>query len=331
MFTVKDKDGRYFKVGTVKNGKYIFEGVQEEAAYFKLINSKIAIVNVPTGEYEVTEINNAPGYLPKTETVSISVTKNMSTRIEFTNKAITGNVEIIKVDEDYPDVKLTGAEFTIFEMDKKTVVGKLTEAEKGVYRYDGLLYGEYYLQETKAPEYFIRDVNFYYFQIVNDGETVNVTNTEIGKGTFINSPATGTIKVVKTAYDGKISGIQFRITGTEYSTGKTYDKLFTTDEKGVIEVEFLRAGEYTVHEVENEELKKNYLLAEDQTVIISKPQNLQLVKMHNHKKPDNPDTGVELTVDTCLPVAMVCVAGTLVSGIVIVALDIARGRKRKHK
>ncbi|MBQ8790028.1 MAG: hypothetical protein IJZ51_01810, partial [Ruminiclostridium sp.] len=177
MFTVKDKDGRYFKVGTVKNGKYIFEGVQEEAAYFKLINSKIAIVNVPTGEYEVTEINNAPGYLPKTETVSISVTKNMSTRIEFTNKAITGNVEIIKVDEDYPDVKLTGAEFTIFEMDKKTVVGKLTEVEKGVYRYDGLLYGEYYLQETKAPEYFVRDVNFYYFQIVNDGETVNVTNT----------------------------------------------------------------------------------------------------------------------------------------------------------
>ena len=166
---------------------------------------------------------------------------------------------------------------------------------------------------------------------MNDGETVNVTNTEIGKGTFINSPATGTIKVVKTAYDGKVAGIQFRITGTEYSTGKTYDKLFTTDEKGVIEVEFLRAGEYTVHEVENEELKKNYLLAEDQTVIISKPQNLQLVKMHNHKKPDNPDTGVELTVDTCLPVAMVCVAGTLVSGIVIVALDIARGRKRKHK
>lgn len=331
MFTVKDKDGRYFKVGTVKNGKYIFEGVQEEAAYFKLINSKIAIVNVPTGEYEVTEINNAPGYLPKTETVSISVTKNMSTRIEFTNKAITGNVEIIKVDEDYPAVKLTGAEFTIFEMDKKTVVGKLTEVEKGVYRYDGLLYGEYYLQETKAPEYFIRDVNFYYFQIVNDGETVNVTNTEIGKGTFINSPATGTIKVVKTAYDGKVAGIQFRITGTEYSTGKTYDKLFTTDEKGVIEVEFLRAGEYTVHEVENEELKKNYLLAEDQTVIISKPQNIQLVKMHNHKKPDNPDTGVELTVDTCLPVAMVCVAGTLVSGIVIVALDITRGRKRKQK
>ncbi len=331
MFTVKDKDGRYFKVGTVKNGKYIFEGVQEEAAYFKLINSKIAITNVPTGEYEVTEINNAPGYLPKTETVKITVTKDTATKIEFTNKAITGNVEIIKVDEDYPDVKLTGAEFTIFEMDKKTVVGKLTEVEKGVYRYDGLLYGEYYLQETKAPEYFIRDVNFYYFQIVNDGETVNVTNTEIGKGTFINSPATGTIKVVKTAYDGKVAGIQFRITGTEYSTGKTYDKLFTTDEKGVIEVEFLRAGEYTVHEEENAELKKNYLLAEDQTVIISKPQNLQLVKMHNHKKPDNPDTGVELTVDTCLPVAMVCVAGTLVSGIVIVALDITRGRKRKHK
>ena len=38
--------------------------------------------------------------------------------------------------------------------------GYLQKIAKGVYRYEGLRYGEYYLQETKAPKYFIRDVNF---------------------------------------------------------------------------------------------------------------------------------------------------------------------------
>lgn len=92
---------------------------------------------------------------------------------------------------------MTGAIFTVYKSDKKTVVGTLKETETGVYSLEGLVYGEYYVQETKAPEYFVRDVNFYYFEIVNDGETVEVSNDELGKGTFINSPAKGEIKIVK--------------------------------------------------------------------------------------------------------------------------------------
>ena len=108
------------------------------------------------------------------------LTKDATVSSEFVNKVIVGNVTLTKVDEDYPENKLTGAVFTVYKSDKKTVVGTMKEIETGVYQLEGLAYGEYYVQETKAPKYFVRDVNFYYFQIVNDGETVEVSNDELG-------------------------------------------------------------------------------------------------------------------------------------------------------
>lgn len=177
-FTVKNADGAYLKAVS-KNGKYVYNGSQTAEARFMLTNSKFELTELPTGKYTITEINNAEGYLPKTQVKTITVTKDATASAEFVNKVIVGNVTLTKVDEDYPENKLTGAVFTVYKSDKKTVVGTMKETETGVYSLEGLVYGEYYVQETKAPEYFVRDVNFYYFQIVNDGETVEVSNDEL--------------------------------------------------------------------------------------------------------------------------------------------------------
>lgn len=246
-FTVKNADGAYLKAVS-KNGKYVYNGSQTAEARFMLTNGKFELTELPTGKYTITEINNAEGYLPKTQVKTITVTKDATASAEFVNKVIVGNVTLTKVDEDYPENKLTGAIFTVYKSDKKTVVGTMKETETGVYLLEGLVYGEYYVQETKAPEYFVRDVNFYYFQIVNDGETVEVSNDELGKGTFINSPAKGEIKIVKTSYDNKVEGIHFEVTGKTF-TGQSFSKIYTTDENGIIRINDLRAGEYNIHEV----------------------------------------------------------------------------------
>ena len=75
-------------------------------------------------------------------------------------------------------------------------------------------------------------MNFYYFEIVNNGETVTVSNEEIGKGTFINSPQKGEIKIIKTSYDNEVEGIKFKVTGTEFVGNKPYEQTFVTDENG---------------------------------------------------------------------------------------------------
>ena len=323
-FTVKNADGAYLKAVS-KNGKYVYNGSQTAEARFMLTNGKFELTELPTGKYTITEINNAEGYLPKTQVKTITVTKDATASAEFVNKVIVGNVTLTKVDEDYPENKLTGAVFTVYKSDKKTVVGTMKETETGVYSLEGLVYGEYYVQETKAPEYFVRDVNFYYFQIVNDGETVEVSNDELGKGTFINSPQKGEIKIVKTSYDNKVEGIHFEVTGKTY-TGQTFKKTYTTDKNGIIRINDLRAGEYNIHEV-NDEASAGYLLPEDKQLTIDRDGAKLVAEMHNSKLPDNPPTGA--SEDSFTQTAVIIISMVMMSAAVVLVFPLSK-RKRKR-
>ena len=323
-FTVKNADGAYLKAVS-KNGKYVYNGSQTAEARFMLTNGKFELTELPTGKYTITEINNAEGYLPKTQVKTITVTKDATASAEFVNKVIVGNVTLTKVDEDYPEIKLTGAVFTVYKSDKKTVVGTMKETETGVYSLEGLVYGEYYVQETKAPEYFVRDVNFYYFQIVNDGETVEVSNDELGKGTFINSPQKGEIKIVKTSYNNKVEGFKFEVSGTTY-TGQTFKKTYTTDKDGIIRITDLRAGEYTIHEVKDS-ASAGYLLPEDKQLTIDRDGAMLVAKMHNDKIPDNPPTGAG--EDGFMQTAVIIISTVMMSAAVVLAFPLSK-RKRKR-
>ena len=323
-FTVKNADGAYLKAVS-KNGKYVYNGSQTAEARFMLTNGKFELAELPTGKYTITEINNAEGYLPKTQVKTITVTKDATASAEFVNKVIVGNVTLTKVDDDYPENKLTGAVFTVYKSDKKTVVGIMKETETGVYSLEGLVYGEYYVQETKAPEYFVRDVNFYYFQIVNDGETVEVSNDELGKGTFINSPQKGEIKIVKTSYDNKVEGIHFEVTGKTY-TGQTFKKTYTTDKNGIIRINDLRAGEYNIHEV-NDEASAGYLLPEDKQLTIDRDGAMLVTEMHNSKIPDNPPTGA--SEDSFTQTAVIIISMIMMSAAVVLVFPLSK-RKRKR-
>lgn len=323
-FTVKNADGAYLKAVS-KNGKYVYNGSQTAEARFMLTNGKFELTELPTGKYTITEISNAEGYLPKTQVKTITVTKDATASAEFVNKVIVGNVTLTKVDEDYPENKLTGAVFTVYKSDKKTVVGTMKETETGVYSLEGLVYGEYYVQETKAPEYFVRDVNFYYFQIVNDGETVEVSNDELGKGTFINSPQKGEIKIVKTSYNNKVEGFKFEVSGTTY-TGQTFKKTYTTDKDGIIRITDLRAGEYTIHEVKDS-ASAGYLLPEDKQLTIDRDGAMLVAKMHNDKIPDNPPTGAG--EDGFMQTAVIIISTVMMSAAVVLAFPLSK-RKRKR-
>ncbi|MDE8715889.1 SpaA isopeptide-forming pilin-related protein [[Eubacterium] siraeum] len=323
-FTVKNADGAYLNAVS-KNGKYVYNGSQTAEARFMLTNGKFELTELPTGKYTITEISNAEGYLPKTQVKTITVTKDATASAEFVNKVIVGNVTLTKVDEDYPENKLTGAVFTVYKSDKKTVVGTMKETETGVYSLEGLVYGEYYVQETKAHEYFVRDVNFYYFQIVNDGETVEVSNDELGKGTFINSPQKGEIKIVKTSYDNKVEGIHFEVTGKTY-TGQSFSKIYTTDENGIIHITDLRAGEYNIHEVADD-ASAGYLLPDDKQLTIDRDGAKLVAEMHNSKLPDNPPTGA--SEDSFTQTAVIIISMVMMSTGIVLAFPLSK-RKRKR-
>ena len=154
-----------------------------------------------------------------------------------------------KVDEDYPDNKLSGAVFEVYsdtngdgKLDKDdTLLGEMKELDGGVYQMSELRYGKYLVKETKAPTGFVLDEDVYAVSIEENGKTYTVEN-KAGVG-FINAAQKGSLKIVKTSSDGKVEGFSFRVTGVDY------DQTFKTDKNGEIVIEGLRIGDYTVSEV----------------------------------------------------------------------------------
>lgn len=212
--------------------------------------------------------------------------------LDVAEQVIRGSVALTKVDKDYPENKLEGAVFEVYRDsnrnqeldDEDELLGTMEELGGGEYALTGLCYGGYFAKEAQAPEGFCLDENAYYFAITEDGETVTVEN-EAGKG-FVNAAQVGSLRIVKTSSDGKLEGFSFRVTGIN-----GYDQVFQTDVEGIVFIEGLRIGDYTVSEVQDGS-SDGYLLPADKTASVFEGAVTE-VEMHNEKKPtpEVPQTG----------------------------------------
>lgn len=250
--------------------------------------------NVPYGNWIVRELQPAPAFVPNDTLYPVTISENEQI-IELTvkNIFIVGSVQTTKVDKDYPENKLSGAVFEIyvdvdgnkeFNADIDKLVGKMSETEKGVYVMTNLRYNGYFLYEKTAPEGFIKDDGYYYFEISENNQSVVVEN-EAGVG-FTNTAKVGSLKIVKTSSDKKVESFSFRVTGPN-----GYDKVFVTDKNGEILIESIRIGEYLVSEVSNE-TSKGYVLPDDKQAVVFEG-GVTTVEMHNELivHSDAPQTG----------------------------------------
>ena len=278
-------------------------------------DGSFSFARVPYGNWIVREIEAPTGFVLSEKTHPVTVDADGAViEVEIENTRIRGTVQLTKTDRDYPDSKLTGAEFTIYcdsnsnkELDADDeLVGTLTETGIGVYEMSDLLYGGYFVKETKAPEGFYLDDNAYYFEITENGKTVTVEN-EAGKG-FVNAPQTGSLKIIKTSSDGKIEGFSFRVTGPNGYVG-----VFTTDKNGEIIIENLRIGEYVVSEV-SDGASSAYVLPADKTASVFEGA-VTKVEMHNELR-DTPKTGDDSNPALWLVLLGVSAAGAATLGVV---------------
>ena len=278
-------------------------------------DGSFSFARVPYGNWIVREIEAPTGFVLSAETYPVTVNADGAViEVEIENTRIRGTVQLTKTDRDYPDNKLTGAEFTVYrdsngnkELDADdALLGTLTETGIGVYEMPDLLYGGYIVKETKAPEGFYLDDNAYYFEITENGKTVTVEN-EAGKG-FVNAPQVGSLKIIKTSSDGKIGGFSFRVTGPNGYVG-----VFTTDKNGEIIIENLRIGEYVVSEV-SDGASSAYVLPADKTASVFEGA-LTKVEMHNELR-DTPKTGDDSNPALWLALLGVSAAGAAVLGVV---------------
>ncbi len=199
-------------------------------------------------------------------------------------------------EEEKPFMRtLEGAVFELYEDtngnqefdEEDQLIGELAETDAGLHTAENLLAKGYFIKESQAPEGYELDENAYYFQISEDGQTVVVENGEAGRG-FTNEAKRGNLKITKDSSDRRKDGFAIEVKSTDGS----YCETFTTPEDGIIGVNGLRVGVYTVTEISNR-ASQDYIIPDTATVEIKADETAE-VQLFNEKPeeetPDNPDT-----------------------------------------
>ena len=309
------------------------EGVDLMPANIELSALEMSLVNAMSreftlrtyGDWVLKELESPEGFILSDEVIPVTVEEDgQVVEISLANERVYGDLRLTKVDKDYPDNKLTGAEFEVYrdtngnkELDEgDELLGKLEETSTGIYEMSHILYGGVFVRETKAPEGFLLDENAYYVEITENGKIYEVEN-EAGVG-FTNMAQTGSLRIEKTSSDGKVEGFSFRVTGAN-----GYDQTFKTDKNGEIFIEGLRVGDYTVSEV-SDGASANYVLPADKKVTILADKTT-VAQMHNELR-DTPKTG-----DDSKPWLWAALMGVSAMGAAALGVAAYVGKRKKGK
>ena len=232
--------GAEFKV-TTANGTVVdnYGGtVSSNGIYTTDTSGQIHITGIEAGTTLVVTETKAPdGYVLETMSQTVTINKSDVQTLTFYNKPNSGLL-ITKLDKRTGDA-LYGAVFKI-TTDKGTVVGnsngRYTTDRNGQIHLTGLTTDTYIVTEVTAPEGYSLDTT---------PQTIKLKSGETSELTFYNE-AIGGIRITKVDEEtgDVIKGVQFRV---EYMNGERVGT-YTTNSSGVINIDGLEDGWYTILE-----------------------------------------------------------------------------------
>lgn len=273
----KDKDGD--KVVTVdgSTGSYIYKDKGKTSSLITNDDGKIVVENVPEGKYYFKEKTPHPGYDKAnigtpSEDVSPGGTVTVKNKITpilkkvdaaDKNKYLKDAVfKLYKKDGTVVKVKKTG----IYYEEDKAGKEELVTDDKGAIYISELKDGEYYLEETKAPDKYILSKNKIEFK-VKDGNVVDdkgkVKVLIIENKPEIPNPKTPTggynfVKIDTSNDEKRLGGAKFTLWKVVDKESKKLEKVIKDDKQvtlvskdnGEFGIDGLEYGDYALKEVE---------------------------------------------------------------------------------
>src|SRR5699024_3889495 len=110
-------------------------------------------------------------------------------------------IELLKTDND--NNALAGAEFTLFDSEDNEIAKDTTDEDGKILFEDIEDAGNYYIQETKAPEGFVTNTKKYYVTIgEKEPEPVQVSVQNMPRGTVL-------LTKVDKETDERLAGVEF--------------------------------------------------------------------------------------------------------------------------
>ena len=254
-FALKQGNDVKYEATTDADGKAVFNGV----AY---------------GEYKLVETKTLDNYSLDTTERDVNIDADgKEVPFEITNALKEGKVEVTKVDADDNSKKLEGVKFALKQ--GNDVKYEATTDVDGKAVFNGVVYGDYKLVETKHLDNYNADTTERDVTIDNQNSTkqLTVTNTLI-KGKV-------EVTLVDAVVDGKpIKGATFVL-----KQGDTVVKELTTDDSGKVVFEDVPYGEYTV--VEKSTLENYVIDSAPKAVKIEQQGQVEKVQVVNVLKTSN--------------------------------------------
>lgn len=144
-------------------------------------NGKVTLTDLTAGMYIAKETKAPEGYNLDSVDQAFEIKPNTtSVTVKSDDSPITAPVRILKQSNDKSNVTgteagtpLAGAEFNIY--DKNHVLLKKVTTDRNGQIQDTMRYGTYYIQEVKAPEWYLLDNKEQVISIQKQGEPVNLT------------------------------------------------------------------------------------------------------------------------------------------------------------
>lgn len=156
-------------------------------------NGKVTLTDLTAGMYVAKETKAPEGYNLDSVDQAFEVKPNTTAvTVKSDDSPITAPVTIMKQSNDKSNVTgteagtpLAGAEFNIYDKNH-VLLKKVTTGENGQIQ-DTMRYGTYYVQEVKAPEWYLLDDKEQVISIQKQGEPVTLTfgNNAVQLGTTI--------------------------------------------------------------------------------------------------------------------------------------------------
>ncbi|MBQ5565111.1 MAG: hypothetical protein IIT39_17190, partial [Clostridia bacterium] len=193
------------------------------------------------GTYTVEEVKAADRYItPSKQTITIKA--NKTSTVTFHNILKRGGLLIEKINSKYPEIKISGAVFTVYKDGKK--YADVLEIAEGIYSLTNIPHGSYVVKEITAPTGYLLDNGSYSFEIKDDDQQVIISNNENGK--FVEVPIEGNIEILKvdSTNNTPLSGAEFAL----YNADGDVIQTLMTGKDGKVTFKEVPYGKYTVKE-----------------------------------------------------------------------------------
>ncbi|QDZ76826.1 VaFE repeat-containing surface-anchored protein [Bacillus cereus] len=247
-------------------------------------NGTAVLANLAIGVYLIKEVKAPEGHVLNPTSQTIEIKTGETATVQFKNESIKGNIEIKKVSDN--GKVLPGVEFTIFTEDGKAIAKVITNKE-GIAKKEGLIFGKYYFQETKALDGYVPNHTKYPFEIKEHNQALSFE--------VKNKGVTGSLEITKVDIaDGnnKLPNAAFTIfnvEGKEVVRGKT-------NAAGIAKFEKLPVGTYTYRET----VAPDGYVINEETFSFEIKENGEIIKhiVANEKIPSIKTTGTDKTNGT---------------------------------